>query len=56
VDLWNCTALETLDGLANCTKLKNLNLEACKRVNPKPPVESMTTRKEVAAYQKLLKE
>jgi Leucine-rich repeat (LRR) protein len=56
VDLWNCTALENVDGLANCTKLKNLNLEACKRVTPKPPVESMTTRKEVATYQGLLKE
>ena len=54
VDLWNCTALENVDSLANFTKLKSLNLEGCKHVNPKPPVESMTTRKEVAAYQKLL--
>ncbi len=56
VDLWNCTALENVDGLAGCTKLKSLNLEGCERVNPRPPVESMTTRKEVAAYQELLKE
>lgn len=56
VNLWNGTALENVDGLANCTMLKCLSLEGCKRVNPRPPVESMATRKDMATHQELLKE
>ena len=40
-----------MDGLANLPNLRSLDLYGCKSVEPKPSVEQMTTRAEVAAYQ-----
>jgi len=37
--------------LANLTNLTSLNLRNSDKVHPKPSIEGMTTREEVAAYQ-----
>jgi hypothetical protein len=41
--------------LATLTKLTSLDLEYSDEVQPKPSIEEMTTRKEVAAYQEEIK-
>jgi len=47
------TSLQNVDGLANLINLTSLNLSyiTSNEVHPKPSIEEMTTREEVAAYQ-----
>ena len=55
LDLFGCKALQNVDVLANCTKLTLLYLGCSRGVVPSPPICNMNTRKEVAAYQRLIK-
>jgi hypothetical protein len=51
LNLYSCSSLQNVDVLANLTNLTSLNLRNSDKVHPKPSIEGMTTREEVAAYQ-----
>jgi len=53
--IYDCESLQNVDGLANLPNLTSLDLRECDKVHPKPSVEQMTTREEVAAYQEEIK-
>jgi len=55
LDLYYCESLQNVDGLANLTNLTSLDLSDCDKVHPKPSKKEMTTRDQVAAYQKRIK-
>jgi Leucine-rich repeat (LRR) protein len=55
LDLSYCDSLQNVDGLANLPNLSSLDLRWSNKVQPKPSIEEMTTRKEVAAYQEEIK-
>jgi internalin A len=55
LDLSDCDSLQNVDGLANLSNLRSLDLSYCDEVQTKPSNEEMTTREEVAAYQKEIK-
>ena len=50
-----CESLQNIDGLINLTNLTSLDLSYCYKIQPKPSIEEMTTREEVAAYQEEIK-
>jgi Leucine-rich repeat (LRR) protein len=51
LDLRGSSSLQNVDGLANLPNLTSLDLSYCYKIQPKPSIEEMTTREEVAAYQ-----
>ena len=55
LNLGYCGSLKNVNGLANLTNLTNLYLDECSNVRPKPIIDSMTTREEVATYQEKIK-
>ena len=55
LNLSYCDKVQNVDVLANLPNLRSLDLRNCNEVHPKPSIEEMTTRAEVAAYQKRIK-
>ena len=55
LSLYSVDSLQNVDGLVNLTNLTSLDLRWSNKVQPKPSIEEMTTRKEVAAYQEEIK-
>ena len=51
LDLSSCGSLKNVEGIATLETLKCLEITDCGNVNPKPSIEEMTTREELAAYQ-----
>jgi Leucine-rich repeat (LRR) protein len=51
LNLYGCQSLQNVDVLVNLPNLTRLNLKYSDKVQPKPSIEEMTTREEVAAYQ-----
>ncbi len=58
LDLYNCKSLQSVNGIANISTLTSLDLGSWGsggEFQPKPSIEEMTTREEVAAYQEDIK-
>jgi len=51
IDLSSCSGLKSVNGLADFSKLTNLNLSNCINIKPKPSPVHMATRAHVASYQ-----
>jgi len=55
LDLSGCKSIQNMDILCNLPNLSSLNLDGCVKAQPAPTITTMTSRKEVAAYQKEIK-
>jgi len=50
IDLTDCTNLESIHALKNCSKLKKILAFRCNKLSPKPKVTNMDTIEKVQEY------
>ena len=50
IDLTDCTNLESIHALKNCSKLEKIMVAKCDNIKPKPKVKNMDTLEKVQEY------